>query len=534
MSTYYAVLFDVVSIQKYVFSSNELVDNLGASHIVKNLFDALAVPVFAHVFGITEEEVKKIINLWKREPQLVLMDKNLEVPFEIGMADGGKALIFFRDKMPGKKFIKKFTRKLLIEAPGIQLAVADKENFRITEGSFKNDLNDLFNQLMINRNRFFPATILPNHGITTIYSQSGTSINIKWPRCETGQYIPAEKAFKLIYADEEKKELQEELENRYPGFCFTDEVDKLGQTEGDNYTAVVHIDGNGIGNWFQQSATLIEYRQRSNDMRRITEESFWKLVEETTEIIKKLEQMEETPGFSIKEEKGKKVLFIRPIILGGDDVTFICHGKLALYLAEKFIRIWTSKANDKEHGLVRYGLPANNEFTACAGIAIAKTKYPFYRVYQMSVQSCSMAKHKAREKNGSWIDYHILMGSESGDLTSIRNDKSKTFDYSLYYGPYSLDDQETDCCKSLKSLKQGIKEFQFDNYWARSNLNSLRMAFNLGKEAVDSFLTHMEAKGGKLPYRHGWRQAYKDCSTPYYDMLEMIEFYPLWLLEGGQ
>lgn len=126
------------------------------------------------------------------------------------------------------------------------------------------------------------------------------------------------------------------------------------------------------------------------------------------------------------------------------------------------------------------------------------------------------------------------MGSESGDLTSIRNDKSKTFDYSLYYGPYSLDDQETDCCKSLKSLKQGIKEFQFDNYWARSNLNSLRMAFNLGKEAVDSFLTHMEAKGGKLPYRHGWRQAYKDCSTPYYDMLEMIEFYPLWLLEGGQ
>lgn len=37
MSTYYAVLFDVVSIQKYVFSSNELVDNLGASHIVKNL-----------------------------------------------------------------------------------------------------------------------------------------------------------------------------------------------------------------------------------------------------------------------------------------------------------------------------------------------------------------------------------------------------------------------------------------------------------------------------------------------------------------
>ncbi len=535
MGTYYAVLMDVVSIQKYIFSINELADNLGASHIVKNLFDKFAKPVFARLFGITEGEVQKIISSWKTDPHIILMENYSDIPFEIGVADGGKALIFFRDENHGKKFIKEFTRNLLIDAPGIQLAVADKEDFAIDERGFKDSLTDIFNRLMNNRNRYFPVTTLTNHGITALYSQSGTSINTKWPFYGSGQYIPREKEVKLNYAIEEKEELQRRLNNRHPQFCFTDEVDKLGQTEGDSYTAVIHIDGNGIGNWFQQSKSLVDYRQRSNDMRRITEESFWELVDEVVNIMERLKQMDETPGFDIKQDKEKKILFIRPIILGGDDLTFICHGKLALYFAEKFLRIWTKKANDKDNGLVKYETPSGNEFTSCAGIAIAKTKYPFYRVYQTAVQSCSIAKKEARKKHGSWIDYYILMGAKSGSLETIREEEGKTQDYKLklYYGPYSLNDKEKDF-KSLKSLKQGILEFHQESHWAGSNLNELRMAFNLGKEAVDSYLIHMEAKGGKLPYRDGWKDGYKDCETPYYDMLEMIDFYPVWLLEGGQ
>ena len=49
-----------------------------------------------------------------------------------------------------------------------------------------------------------------------------------------------------------RKKLQEELENRYPGFCFTDGSGQVSQTEGDNYTAVVHIDGNSIGSGFKK------------------------------------------------------------------------------------------------------------------------------------------------------------------------------------------------------------------------------------------------------------------------------------------
>lgn len=520
----YAVLIDVVSIQRFVFDSNDLADNLGASHIVKNLFEQLAIPVFVNVCSISEEKVLEIINSWKSTPYKILMNADPEAPFEIGMTNGGKALLFFRDKMQGEEFIKEFTRKLLIKVPSIQLAVAVEEDFEIDGSSFKADLNNLFNQLKDNRNRFFPETNLSNHGITAIYSQKGTSINTKCPLYGTVHYIPSEKMIKLNYANKEKNELQSQLNSRNSQFCFTDQIDKLGQTEGDNYIAVIHIDGNNIGKWFQESASLVEYRKRSNDLRRVTEESFWELVDVTINVMEKLKQINGAPGFDIKKEDEKDVLFIRPIILGGDDLTFISHGKLALYLAEKFLEIWTKKTSEK----------FEKPFTACAGIAIAKSKYPFYRIYQTAVQCCAIAKNTAREKNGgSWIDYHILMGAKSGDLVSIRQDEYKNNDFDLYYGPYFLSDEKQNC-KSLKSLKEGIKEFQKDTFWVKSNLNELRRAFNSGKKAVDNYLAHMAAKGGQLPSRNGWKKGYGDCKTPYYDMLEMMDFYPLWLLEGEE
>ncbi|WP_269849652.1 hypothetical protein [Methanosarcina horonobensis] len=39
MSTIYAVLLEVASIQRYVFGSNKLKENYGASYLVENVFE---------------------------------------------------------------------------------------------------------------------------------------------------------------------------------------------------------------------------------------------------------------------------------------------------------------------------------------------------------------------------------------------------------------------------------------------------------------------------------------------------------------
>lgn len=534
MNKYFAVLIDVVSIQKYIFGSNQLKDNLGGSHIIKTLFSEFAKPVFEEIFKQekqTNDQVETILSAWQDKPETILMKEKPELPFEIGMADGGKALILFREKDPAKEFIKKFTREVLVFSPGIQLAVAYHENFSIDVGEFQKDLETLFAKLTGNRNRYFPVTALTNHGITALYSQSGESITTY--DADNGQFLPQEVTTKHKYAKTEEKQMVTKLQNRFSDFTFTNDISNLGQTDGDSYIAVVHIDGNNIGNWFKEATSLVDYRKRSVDMLRITEESFWDMVGAAVEAVGKINK--NTPGFELKSEKGKKVLPLRPIILGGDDLTFICHGQLALYLSEVFINSWVTKANDEINGLAKYSsLP--NGFSSCAGIAIAKTKAPFYRSYQIAGQSCSAAKRVARAKNGSWLDFQIVRGTKSDSLEDIRKADSMPNKINLYYGPYKIVN-DTGVAKNLGSLKKHIKCFKEDKFWADNNLKEFRSALNQGQAAVDTFLVHMKNKGGRLPdfiSEIFYITPIMGNQTPYHDILEMMEFYPFELLKTSE
>lgn len=488
----------------------------------------MAVEALHQSCNLPVEKVTEIMSHWEKEPKKVLLDSDPSIPFEIGVSGGGKALVFFRNNLNAISFIKKFTTELLIQVPGIQLAVAIDKEFPLG-GDFSDRLELLYKQLTQNRNKFFPVTSLPNHGITALCPQDGTSLNIY----SNQEYMSVEKLSKQKAAEKEEKMLQAELEKIHPSYSFSNQVDWLGQIEGNSYTAIIHIDGNNMGEWFRKNKGLVDYRQRSIKLARITEESFWSLVDIVVDIMENL-----TPenGFDIKEQDGRQVLPLRPLILGGDDFTFICEGRLGLYLAENFIKIWTKKANNK---LSVLGLPSNGEFSACAGVAIANTKYPFYRTYQYAEQLCTSAKKSARELDmGSWIDFHIISGTKSGDLETIRKDEGIARGMTLYFGPYYLGDKLD---KSLKFLKKGIQEFQEDPYWAHSNIKDLRSAFHLGSEALDTFLIDMAAKGGSLPHKgkelYGKDYAdkgYVDKQTPYFEMLEMMEYYPLFLLEGGK
>lgn len=524
VNTCCAVLMDTVSIQKYVFASNTLRDNLGASLIVNRLFEDTAVISMAEVLDLAKDEVKEIMHHWREEPGKMLLD-DPSIPFEVGVAGGGKALLFFRDPNQAKAFIETFTRDLLTKAPGLHLAVAIDDKF-IPDRDFKGSLTPLYEQLAQNRNKYFPVTTLQNHGITDIYSETGTSLNLYSPSVE--KYISAEKATKLEAADDEEKSLKEIIKVRYPSYCFSNRMDWLGQTEGNSYIAVVHIDGNSMGKWFRESSSLEDYRHRSKNLQAVTEESFWSLVDKAVGIMPELTREN---GFAVQKDKdGNKYLPLRPLILGGDDITFVCEGRLGLYFAEKFLQTWTEKANSQ---LSKYGKPKNGEFTACAGVAIANTKYPFYRIYSFAQELCTSAKRSAREaKKGSWIDFYNISGTKSGNLDVIRRDEGVIRDLELYFGPYCLGaDQE----KSLQHLKNGMYEF---SQWVRSDIKELRTAFYSGKEVLDTYLMDMAAKGNRLPYKERVGVDYSDkgyvgMRTPYFDMLEMMEYYPLFLPGGG-
>lgn len=518
-----AVLMDVISVQKYIFSSNELRYNLGASHIVKTLFDDKVTEAINKACDIDDEEkVRKIMAEWRNNSDRILMKEDPSAAFEIGVSGGGKALILFREEAMARNFIKLFTKNLLIDTPGLQLAVAKEDNFSLQE-DFAEQLGKLFDQLMINRNQYFPVTTLPMHGITAAGSEAGTSLNVFSEQRK--KYLSGEAEVKITAAEKAAKTLQRDYTEELKDYHFTEQVDQLGQVEGDSYTAIVHIDGNAIGDWFQESKNLADYRFRSINMQRITEDSFRTIVSETVDM---LDELKAISGFDIKDN-----LPLRPLILGGDDLTFICHGKLGLYLAERFIKIWKQKAEQELENLPKNG------FSACAGVAIAKTKYPFYRTYQVAEELCLLAKECHRKKKGgSWLDFYIISGTKSGSVDNIRKEEHISPGLQLYFGPYVIDAMNDN--KALGYLKDGIRSFYEDKFWTGPHLKELRAAFSSGSEFLNTFLIDMLARGGYLPnqghekYGKDYSErGYTDRETPYFDMLEIMEFYPKFLLERG-
>jgi len=95
-----AVLIDTVSIQEYVYSSNKLKENIGASFLVEKIYKDVLKEALKQTFGKDID-----INGWRIKPKHVSITQgNDEV--EIGYIGGGNALVLFKDKDKTLEFTK--------------------------------------------------------------------------------------------------------------------------------------------------------------------------------------------------------------------------------------------------------------------------------------------------------------------------------------------------------------------------------------------------------------------------------------------
>lgn len=80
--------------------------------------------------------------------------------------------------------------------------------------------------------------------------------------------------------------------------------------------------------------------------------------------------------------------------------------------------------------------------TSCVGVAIAKTKYPFYRVYRLAEELCANAKiyKKLNKLKGSFLDFHINHQEVSNTLDCLR-EFYKCKDGSLIFRPYQINSE---------------------------------------------------------------------------------------------
>ncbi len=538
-------LFDCSSIQRYVFGSNMLKSNVGASHVVTQIYDAWIPEALQQVFP-AEKKIAERYEEWKGEKkqEVVQLDKNdSQRQWETGYVGGGNALMMFRREEDAQKFIRAWTRILLKEAPGIRPAVALRKSTRQElETKSKTVFDELFEELEANKSRYLAETTLPRHGFTAECKLTGLAAELlhEFPDGKIKEISSVSK-IKLDNFDDANKTIVARFKDPLgDDYVFAKDTQEMGQTENvENHVAIVHIDGNAVGEMFKKCKTIAQKRKLSLEVDRATTEAMRETLRRLLEKYDVLIDKGVLDKKKLNSDGKPRGLPLRPIILNGDDVTFICDSRLAFFLAETFMSAFAE--NEINVGEDKKPL------SSCAGIAIIKTKYPFYRGYMLAEALCSNAKRKYREYKSrdktSWLDFHISHRGLPSNIGDMREDQYRVGNANLLWRPWQITVQKE--WSAFNQLKEAIRYFkpppdeaEERPRWPKRKLQDLEETLALGKKRTEEFITMMEVRKLRLPpiadfpkiQSEGWEIVEKELKTPYYDILEAMEFYPECLL----
>lgn len=535
-------LYDIMGIQDFIFSSNKLKENVGASIIVQRIFNDF----FIDKDGKSLKTVcpKKIIYKWWEIPGLEIL-KNHEIEAEVVYIGGGNAMVAFQDTKIFNKVNRELSKKILEKTGGtLHFAAAPTE----IGTDFEKDKKHLFEKLKKNKYETYRTFPLPGIAVT----REGITDGLPAQKLKDKEFIS--------FSANEKREEQEKStyfeERLLEGDCkssyiFPREFDDLGQREGENHIAVVHIDGNNMGKMINQRLKgITDYDTAVKKMKQFSKE-----VSETYEtvmkwLVKRLINAIKDETFikklNLHFQKKPTPLFIRPLVLDGDDVTFVVDGRIGIPTAAAFLnQISKEKITiDKEE------IP----LSACAGVAVVKSHFPFYRAYQLAEELCRSAKMKGKiiaqkkgkeDEVGNWLDFHIV---HSGVTTELRELRRKNYNvpgmklldplqyeehgsvlmrlnqYHLLWRPWCTAGHVEEQCK-WEHFKHIFNEFNDMDKWPRSRLKRLRNESIKSETDVQLLLSEFKSRKKPLPLFDGNNEYFREHRCPYFDALELLDFY---------
>jgi hypothetical protein len=226
--------------------------------------------------------------------------------------------------------------------------------------------------------------------------------------------------------------------------------------------------------------------------------------------------------FELKQKDGRWMLPLRPILLGGDDLTFVCDGRIAMDLAETALGVFETSR-----------IPHLGKITACAGVAVVRVHAPFARAYELADKLCASAKRMLNEKDDCALDWHIGACRPGETVEGIRERQYRTnCKRRLTCRPYRLgsgkDEAKTWRWLSgtlLDSKTVGLRE----GAWSERR-NKVKAFPELVREGPDSVQAALEAwkvvdKRLQLPQPIARNGFFDDTRTPLIDALELIDLH---------
>lgn len=521
-------VLDTGGIQPFIFGSNVLRENIGASELVHwatrlwafEELEKLQIPHNIDLEAAKKDDIKKLYT------EGFKVDGGKQEGAEVLYAGGGNTVVLFQSADSegwAKKFVYQLSRRLLAQAPGLNLYAAHAPYAWAGMTSLPDTVDAALKAL--GKQKGMGAESMPALGrpVTAACTSTGLPANDRHPDTE-GKTGSASRANRQVWTKwKAALDLDTPIEHRLDArtrlralipdvgegkeFEWADDFELLADLpdRDDSYIAVVHADGNGMGqriknltdNWKQKPENPRDY---INEMRALsTSVQMTALTALENLLLQLLDHLTDHDGpgpsrHSTKNEyktiNGKRVLVrsqkifpVRPVVFGGDDVTLVCAGPWGLAVAQSYLA-------ELEKLTMPDGQGGASPPYACAGVAIVKTHYPFSQAYHLSDELIREAKARSKKlagKKASAIDWHLSTTGLHGDLDTIRAREYTVDAGCLTMRPLMLDGDHT--WRNWQNLTGLLTIFGEDGDWQerRNKTMRLREALRGGPAAVGEF-----------------------------------------------
>ena len=414
--TKYLYAASIQGIQSFIFQTNTMKDIVGASELV----DTICTTEFQRLLERVGNELGK--KAWNRKSLIVGAAGNVKYVFDEEEKDCCKAAV------------SQFPIKVMGMAPGITISQAVAAYDEAVDGNFGKAVDEVEARLKAQRNRLQPpytAGLLgirraPGTGLPAVTNKGGVYLDLS-TQSKRRMNKTVDLCMKSFYGERRFKRGSKEYSDLEHRVAF-EISDMCGQND---WLAVIHADGNSLGK------VVLGVGHDRDGLRRFSSQLNNKTILAANDAFRKLCRER---GIA----SGKGHIPIRPIVLGGDDMTVIIRGDLAMDYLHEYMGCFETRTRELQDILSRTG---RQHLTVCAGIAFIKSSFPFYYGYNLAESLCAAAKDRARsisqDNPPSCLMFHKVQYSFFWDYHDIeRRELTTASGKSFLYGPYYLNRAE--------------------------------------------------------------------------------------------
>lgn len=469
----------VQGIQSFIFQTNKLQEIVGASELVEEI----CTKTFWDIAKIKKDDPNIILNA------------------------AGNIKYVFDDEQKCRDFVREFPKAVMEMAPGITISQAV---IKYDDGrKLKDVLQDLEEKLQVQRNKASIPFEVGFMGTERSRRTSGVAFKTRKKRNGEDEYID-----EATYLKIEKQKRSLKLFEKISEIGDAKVKETLLETDDlkGSWLAVIHADGNGLGAIIQNLSNSFDDKN-NEEVKQAFKKFSVALEKATTNAAQKAFKA------TIKG-KDNGIYPIRPIVLGGDDLTVIIRADLAFDFTKTFLKEFERQTENEFKFLRNYDVGGFDKgITACAGIAYVKKSYPFHYAVDLAEKLCSDAKNfvkgktkeyenKHPEINGlipkSALAFYKVEDSFIEDsLSEIKERTLKGDNIDFRYGPYLLHEEGNfasvkELEDKLKHIKEREKNLPKGESKGITKLRQWATEVFKNKTAADFFLDRMKVVNDKF------------------------------------